>query len=83
MGAGRVGSSFVAYGLGNFTYWREDDESGRSGILLVSATGRRVDSYSWVPARITRGIPIPQAGAAAAADIADWEQRRTCSGLAP
>ena len=25
-----------AYGLGNFVYWREDDESGRSGGLLVT-----------------------------------------------
>jgi Bacterial capsule synthesis protein PGA_cap len=82
-GAGRIGTSFVAYGLGNFTYWREDAESGRSGVLLVQATGRQVDSYSWVPARITHGIPIPQTGAAAAADVAEWQQRRACSGLSP
>jgi poly-gamma-glutamate synthesis protein (capsule biosynthesis protein) len=82
-GAGRIGSSFVAFGLGNFVYWREDDESGRSGVLLVQATGRQVDSYSWVPARIHHGIPIPETGAAAAADVAEWQQRRTCSGLAP
>jgi len=82
-GAGRVGTSLVAYGLGNFVYWREDDESGRSGVLLVEATGRQVDSYSWVPARITQGVPVPQSGDAAAADIAEWEQRRACSGLSP
>jgi poly-gamma-glutamate synthesis protein (capsule biosynthesis protein) len=82
-GAGRVGSSFVAYGLGNFVYWREDGESGRSGVLLVTATGRDVDAYSWVPARITGGIPVPETGAAAAADITEWERRRTCSGLVP
>jgi hypothetical protein len=82
-GAGRVGTSLVAYGLGNFVYWREDDESGRSGVLLVEATGRQVGSYSWVPARITQGVPVPQSGDAAAADIAEWEQRRACSGLSP
>jgi poly-gamma-glutamate synthesis protein (capsule biosynthesis protein) len=82
-GAGRVGSSLVAYGLGNFVYWREDGESGRSGVLLVTATGREVDTYSWVPARITHGIPVPAAGQEAAADVAEWEHRRTCSGLAP
>lgn len=54
-GAGRLGNTFVAYGLGNFTWWREDGESGRSGVLRVTATGRRVDAYSWVPARIRRG----------------------------
>jgi poly-gamma-glutamate synthesis protein (capsule biosynthesis protein) len=82
-GAGRVGTSLVAYGLGNFVYWREDGESGRSGVLLVQATGRQVDTYSWVPARITHGIPIPETGQAAAADVAEWEHRRTCSGLSP
>jgi poly-gamma-glutamate synthesis protein (capsule biosynthesis protein) len=82
-GAGRVGTALVAYGLGNFVYWREDGESGRSGVLQVTATGREIDAYSWVPARITHGIPIPQTGSAAAADIAEWEHRRTCSGLSP
>jgi poly-gamma-glutamate synthesis protein (capsule biosynthesis protein) len=80
-GAGRVGSSLVAYGLGNFVYWREDGESGRSGVLLVEATGRRVDSYSWVPARITNGVPVPLSGGAAATDLVEWNNRRTCSGL--
>ncbi len=80
-GAGRIGSSLVAYGLGNFVYWREDGESGRSGVLLVQATGQQVDSYSWIPARITHGVAVPQMGNAAAVDLAEWEHRRNCSGL--
>jgi poly-gamma-glutamate synthesis protein (capsule biosynthesis protein) len=80
-GAGHVGTSLVGYGLGNFVYWREDGESGRSGVLVVQATGREVDAYTWVPARITHGIPIPETGAAATADVAEWARRRTCSGL--
>jgi poly-gamma-glutamate synthesis protein (capsule biosynthesis protein) len=80
-GAGRVGNALVAYGLGNFVYWREDGESGRSGILLVTATGRHIDAYSWVPARITHGIPVPESSGPAAADIAEWARRRACSGL--
>jgi hypothetical protein len=80
-GAGRIGNSLVAYGLGNFVYWREDGESGRSGVLLVEATGREVDSYSWIPARITHGVAVPQMGTAAAVDLAEWEKRRNCSGL--
>jgi hypothetical protein len=80
-GAGHFGGSLVAYGLGNFVYWREDGESGQSGVLLVKATGRHVDSYSWVPARITHGIPVPETSTAAAADINEWAQRRVCSGL--
>jgi hypothetical protein len=82
-GAGHVGPSLVAYGLGNFVYWREDGESGRSGVLVVTATGRQVDTYSWVPARITHGIPLPETGDAAAADVQEWDNRRNCSGLAP
>jgi len=82
-GAGRSGNALVAYGLGNFVYFREDGESGRSGVLLVTATGRDVDTYSWVPARITNGTPVPEAPDPAAADLAEWERRRACSGLAP
>ncbi|TMK58772.1 MAG: CapA family protein [Actinobacteria bacterium] len=82
-GAGKVGTALVAYGLGNFVYWREDGESGRSGVLLVTATGREVDTYSWVPARITNGVPVPETGGPAAADVTEWQRRRTCSGLAP
>ena len=82
-GAGKVGSALVAYGLGNFVYWREDGESGRSGVLQVTATGREVDDYSWVPARITNGVPVPETGDAAATDLAEWNARRSCSGLSP
>jgi poly-gamma-glutamate synthesis protein (capsule biosynthesis protein) len=80
-GAGRVGTSLVAYGLGNFVYWREDGESGRSGVLLVEVAGRQVDAYSWVPARITHGIPVPETGGAANSSVAEWANRRVCSGL--
>jgi poly-gamma-glutamate synthesis protein (capsule biosynthesis protein) len=82
-GAGKVGTALVAYGMGNFVYWREDGESGRSGVLKVTGTGREVDGYSWVPARITNGIPVPQSGAAADADLAEWNARRSCSGISP
>lgn len=82
-GAGHLGPSLVAYGLGNFVYWREDGQSGSSGVLLVQVTGRRVDGYSWIPARITHGIPIPETAGPAAADVGVWAQRRACSGLTP
>ena len=82
-GAGHLGTAFVAYGLGNFVYFREDGESGRSGVLLVTAKGRSVENYSWVPARITHGLPVPEAGNDARADVKEWENRRVCSGLSP
>ena len=82
-GAGHLGTAFVAYGLGNFVYFREDGESGRSGVLLGTAKGRSVENYSWVPARITHGLPVPEAGNDASADVKEWENRRVCSGLSP
>ncbi|HEX6394557.1 MAG TPA: CapA family protein [Acidimicrobiales bacterium] len=80
-GAGHVGNALIAYGLGNFVYFREDGESGSSGILLVTATGRQVDTYEWIPARIVHGIPKPETGSAEASDEAVWADRRACSGL--
>jgi len=52
-------------------------------VLLATVTGREVDDYSWVPARITNGVPVPATGPAAAADLAEWEDRRVCSGIGP
>ena len=82
-GAGHVGDALVAYGLGNFVYFREDGDSGSSGILLVTATGRHVDSYEWVPARIVHGIPRSETGGAASSDQSVWAARRACSALTP
>jgi len=82
-GSGHFDASFVAYGLGNFVWWREDGENGNSGVLLVTASGRRVLSYQWEPARIHHGIPVPERNGEAAADIEVWQERRACSGLVP
>ena len=82
-GAGKVGPALVAYGMGNFVYWREDGESGRSGVLKVTATGREVDDYSWVPGPHHERCARPQTGSAADADLAEWDARRGCSGLNP
>lgn len=83
MGAGRMGDALVGYGLGNFVWYREAGESGRSGVLEVTVTGRQIDAYRWIPARIQGGVPRPLTGASADAWQADWEQRRGCTGLAP
>jgi len=82
-GGGRLGTAFVDYGLGNFVFYNEQGEYGRSGVLLVTATGRDIDSYQWVPARITNGVatPLPP-GAEAEAELAHWNELRACTGLA-
>ena len=76
--------AFVDYGLGNFVFFNEEGEYGRSGVLQVTATGRHIDSYAWVPARIRDGVATPLGpGADADAELAHWNELRACTGLAP
>jgi poly-gamma-glutamate synthesis protein (capsule biosynthesis protein) len=82
-GAGRLGTGFVDYGLGNFIWYNEAGVSGDSGVLLVTVTGRDTDTYQWVPARIQGGVPRPLAGAPATQSVASWNGLRACAGLAP
>ena len=53
------------------------------GVLEVTVTGRRVDGYRWIPARIEGGAPRPLDRAAAAAATARWADLRACTGLDP
>ena len=89
-GAGRSAPPVVAYGLGNFVYWREDGESGRSGVLEVTVTGREVDdllvgtrSHHRRCARSAtrcRGHRRPRGvERRRAADLAQWDRSRGCS----
>ena len=82
-GAGRMGSVLVAYGLGNFVWYGTTETSTRSGVLFVTATGRRVDSYRWVPARISDGVPRPITGSDRGRYVAAWRSLRSCTGLKP
>jgi poly-gamma-glutamate synthesis protein (capsule biosynthesis protein) len=82
-GAGRMGDAFVAYGLGNLVWYNEDGAGGDTGVLEVTATGRRIDGYEWTPARIRNGAPTPLEGTAADTARAAWEAQRDCTGLTP
>jgi Bacterial capsule synthesis protein PGA_cap len=83
-GGGRFNTSFVDYGLGNFVFYNEQGEYGRTGVLTVTATGRDIDGYQWTPARIRGGVATPFApGAEADAELVHWNDLRACSGLAP
>jgi poly-gamma-glutamate synthesis protein (capsule biosynthesis protein) len=79
-GAGRLRKALVAYGLGNFVFYAFRESTTRSGVLLVTATGRRIDGYEWVPARISGGIPHPIRSGRSAA-VAQWRALRSCTGL--
>jgi hypothetical protein len=81
MTAGRLGPALVDYGLGNFVFYNESGLSGVTGVLRVTVTGRDVDAYEWLPARISGGVPRLLSGAAAVSDTAAFASRRACAGL--
>lgn len=80
-GAGRLGSAFVAYGLGNFVFYSDAGPGTETGVLTVTVTGRDIDRYTWAPARLVGQLPRPLTGAAAAQASAAWERLRPCTGL--
>jgi len=82
-GAGRLGAALVGYGLGNFVWYSQGGPGADSGVLLVTATGREIESYGWAPARIQNGVARPLQGADADAGRGEWNALRACTGLAP
>jgi poly-gamma-glutamate capsule biosynthesis protein CapA/YwtB (metallophosphatase superfamily) len=82
-GAGRLRGALVGYGLGNFVWYGTSELSTRTGVLFVTATGRRIDGYRWVPARIVDGVPRPMTGSERSSAASAWRSLRGCSGLAP
>ena len=78
-----MGDAFVHYGLGNFAFYAGNAEGARTGILLVTATGRDIDSYQWLPGRISDRVPSLLEGDEAAAALAYWDGLRECTGLTP
>lgn len=81
LGGGMLGRSFVDYGLGNFVFYTGGGIAAQTGVVEVTATGRRIDGYRFVPATISGGRPEPVTGAAKAARIAEWNALRDCTGL--
>ena len=81
LGGGMLGRSFVDYGLGNFVFYTGGGITAQSGVVEVTATGRRIDGYRFVPATISGGRPEPVTGSAKAARIVDWNALRDCTGL--
>jgi Bacterial capsule synthesis protein PGA_cap len=82
-GGGRLGNAVVGYGLGNFVFYNERGAAGTSGVFQVTATGRQIDSYGWLPAQIGGGVARPLDGAAAERATAAWNDLRACTGLTP
>jgi poly-gamma-glutamate capsule biosynthesis protein CapA/YwtB (metallophosphatase superfamily) len=81
-GAGRLGRAFVDYGLGNFVWYSQNSAASvTTGVLKVTVTGRRIDGYQWVPARIVGGSPTPLGGSARSAALSSWRGLRGCTNL--
>jgi poly-gamma-glutamate synthesis protein (capsule biosynthesis protein) len=83
LGGGYLGHAYVDYGLGNFQFiGGRSAGSAESGILTVSATGRRIDGAVWSPATIgADGRPRLLMGAAADAARARKDGWRACAKL--
>ena len=51
LAGGRLANAFVDYGLGNFFFYADrSGDRAETGILKVTATGRRIDGYEFLPA---------------------------------
>ena len=84
LGAGKLGSTFVDYGLGNFAWYASaSGVTAETGVVLVRVTGRHVNSYRFVPARIVNGSPYPLSGTERASAVRAWRGLRGCTGLKP
>jgi hypothetical protein len=83
-GAGwRPDGRYVAYGLGNYFWWRSfGNAQDDNGVLTLPVTGKRVVSAAFAPARLDdRGIAVPATGATASRILGQFEQARQCAGL--
>ena len=80
-GAGWLGDTYVAYGLGNFLWYHNHRPD--SGVLQLRLENGRVVSADWVPAKIqVFGRPLPLRGEAHTEAVARWRGLRACAGLA-
>ncbi len=80
-GAGYLGKALVDYGLGNLAFYDTTTPETYSGTLLVTVTGRHVDTMSWRPALIADDVPEALSGTAATAAVNRWDGLRSCTGL--
>lgn len=83
-GAGWLGRTYVAYGLGNFVWWRRNSAAdAATGVLTLGVRGRRVVSARWVPLVVDAdGVPRPPDAATSRRMLASWQDARGCTGLA-
>jgi poly-gamma-glutamate synthesis protein (capsule biosynthesis protein) len=83
LGAGWQGDSYIAYGLGNFLWWRNDAMSNDTGVLWLTIRDRKLVKGELIPAYIDRvtGQPAPAEGEVAQRIRAEQVKLRECAGL--
>ncbi|WP_433609024.1 CapA family protein [Dactylosporangium sp. CA-139114] len=80
-GSGWLGSTYVAYGLGNFL-WYGTSKSTETGILRLTVRARAVTKAEFLPAVVSdTGQPVLLTGAAADKLSRRYAGLRTCAGL--
>ncbi|HEX6325169.1 MAG TPA: CapA family protein [Jiangellaceae bacterium] len=84
-GAGMLGDTFVAYGLGNFAWYTQaSTATTATGILTVTVDGGTVTNHEWTPAVIgPDGLPHPVDGAEAERMTDEFAQLTDCTDLEP
>lgn len=83
MGAGWLGRTYVAYGLGNFLWSSDSEPANDTGVLRLTFTGRAVTATEFLPARITSsGQPVLATGRTAERISDRFDDLRGCAGLA-
>ncbi|WP_433078703.1 CapA family protein [Dactylosporangium sp. CA-052675] len=80
-GSGRLGGTYVAYGLGNFL-WYGPSKSTETGILRLTVRARAVTRAEFLPAVVSdTGQPVLLTGTAADKLSRRYANLRTCAGL--
>lgn len=83
-GAGwRPDGTYVAYGLGNYFWWRSfGNDQDDNGVLTLTVQNNKVAAASFAPAHLDdRGIAMPATGATRQRIMAEWNNVRGCAGL--
>lgn len=86
LGAGWLGSgpAYVAYGLGNFLWWRSQAFSDDTGVLTLTVQGGGVVAAEFTPAVIDEdGRPQPVTGPSVADLVSAFGGLRGCTTLRP
>lgn len=82
-GDGWLGKTYVAYGLGNFLWWRDEAFSNDTGVLRLTLRGPELTDTEFIPARISStGQPYPAQGPQARRILTKFAELRSCTGLA-